>query len=214
MEKGLENNNGLKVMLIIFILLSVILGGFILYDKVLKEENDNFIKTESSCDCEKCEKCQEFKECDNTPSQCNCPSVSILGQKISSLKKIKLTHTNQTVKVGNKEFKVKIDDDGEYLSINDYVRGQVYADTAYVTDKYIFFTSVAQSGNVIQYAQGVEGEIGVNDNGYLINDDSFKIVDKYLHASGGAWCGMECELPSKDLLIKFIDNTLIVTETK
>lgn len=38
MEK--ENKN-LKIMLIIFITLSVILGGFILYDKVLKRENEN-----------------------------------------------------------------------------------------------------------------------------------------------------------------------------
>ena len=47
MEK--ENNN-LKIMLIIFIALSVVLGGFILYDKVLKEDNNisNQIKNQNT----------------------------------------------------------------------------------------------------------------------------------------------------------------------
>ncbi len=42
MEKSLEKGNGtLKLLLTIFIIISVVLGGFILYDKVLKKE-DNF----------------------------------------------------------------------------------------------------------------------------------------------------------------------------
>ena len=48
MEK--ENKN-LKIMLIIFILISVILGGFILYDKVLKKEDSKCKK--DTCSCEK-----------------------------------------------------------------------------------------------------------------------------------------------------------------
>ncbi len=38
MEKNLNSNNGLKVWLIIFIVLTLILGGYIVYDKVLKKE--------------------------------------------------------------------------------------------------------------------------------------------------------------------------------
>ena len=50
MEK--ENKN-LKIMLIIFITLSVVLGGFILYDKVLKEDNASGKCEKESCNCEK-----------------------------------------------------------------------------------------------------------------------------------------------------------------
>ena len=42
---------------------------------------------------------------------------------------------------------------------------------------------------------------------------NFKVVDGYLHASGGKVYsdGYDLDVDMKDLLIKFIDNTLIVT---
>ena len=56
MEKNIENGNTtLKLLLIIFIIISLVLGGFTIYDKVLKK-NDKCVKQESSCDYSKCEK--------------------------------------------------------------------------------------------------------------------------------------------------------------
>ena len=51
MGKSLENGNGtLKLLLTIFIIISVVLGGFVIYDKVLKKNNDKCSKSESSCE--------------------------------------------------------------------------------------------------------------------------------------------------------------------
>ena len=76
----------------------------------------------------------------------------------------------------------------------------------------MFFTGVAQDGEMIQYVLGEKGEIIPNNNEYQMN--SFKIVDGYLHASGHIFCGLDGDCPDKDLLIKYIDNTLIVVENK
>ena len=56
MEKNIEKNNTtLKLLLTIFLIVSIALGGFILYDKVLKKNDTKCAKSESSCDCPKCE---------------------------------------------------------------------------------------------------------------------------------------------------------------
>ena len=56
MEKNIEKNNTtLKLLLTIFVIVSLALGGFILYDKVLKKNDTKCAKSESSCDCPKCE---------------------------------------------------------------------------------------------------------------------------------------------------------------
>ena len=191
--------------------------GFICYDKFLKKDDI----TKNDCDCPKCQECDKVKECENTPLQCNCPNVSNFGEKINSFKEIKLTATNQTIKIGSKTVKVKTgtyeNNDG-YLAIDDYIvnyplgSGKVHVDKAYITDKFIFFTGVAQDGEIIQYVLGEKGEIIPNNNQYQMHN--FKIVDGYLHASGHIFCGLDGNCPDKDLLIKYIDNTLIVTEVK
>ena len=37
-----------------------------------------------------------------------------------------------------------------------------------------------------------------------------KLSDGYIHTSGHIFCGLNGNCPDKDLIIKFIDNTIIV----
>ena len=130
------------------------------------------------------------------------------GEKISSFKEIKLTTENQTIKIGNRQIKIKIDDFGE-LFINDYDE-KITVSKAYLTDKFIFFTGFGQDGEMIRYFLNEHSnfENGFNNNEYQMQD--FKLVDGYVRATGHVFCGLECDATDKNLVIKYIDNTLIV----
>ncbi len=75
-------------------------------------------------------------------------------------------------------------------------------------------TVVGQFNEWIQYALDEEGEVIANNNGAQMRN--FKIADGYLHAVGGVpeVNGYELDVVEHDLLIKYIDNTLIITEAK
>ena len=75
MEKNLESNKGLKVWLIIFVALTVILGGFIFYDKVLKEEKKDVPVKEK----------EETKQKENVVDN-NDNSVIVLASKYQNIK--------------------------------------------------------------------------------------------------------------------------------
>lgn len=63
----MEKKSDLKgVLLGVFLVISLLLGGFIVYDKLLKKEGQ--LKCKEECQCEKCEACEK-----NTTG-CNCPS--------------------------------------------------------------------------------------------------------------------------------------------
>jgi hypothetical protein len=176
--------------------------------------------------------CTECPKCEDNTKECNCPACTTnLGEKISSVKEIKLTEKNQTIKIGNKEFKVRVgtgDNDG-ILAIDDfyitYTSSDGYVDHAYLTDKFIFFTNDAQAGEIINYAYSPVHVMAVNDNGFQLSDNSFKVVNGYLHTEGAPFCGDEVLDPNtskeyiehckdRDLLVKYIDNTLIVVDAK
>ena len=160
-----------------------------------------------------CDKKAELKCEDNpkvTEKECNCSSVC-LGEKITSVKEIKITETNQEIKIGRKTFKVRVDE-SKKLYVDDHISvGGQYADYMYLTDKYAFFTVASQFNYSISYAFSENEIITVNNNGSLMKD--FKVVDGYLNATGGREIGFET-WDQKDLLIKYIDNTLIVTYAK
>ena len=151
----------------------------------------------------------------------NCTSIvpSLSNEKVSSVKEINLTNKNQTVKIGNKEYKVKIGTGNDHgmLQIDDnYVNTEnstehIYVDHAYLTEKYMFFTISGQFAEWIAYVIGEEGVVAVNNNEAQMQD--FKIVNGELHATGGVphSDGYEMVIDNNDLLIKFTDNTLIVT---
>jgi len=150
-----------------------------------------------------------------------CENVSInnsLGEKVNNLKNITLATTNQTIKVGKKEYKVR-KDSNNYLLVNDelartFSGDEISVDHVYLTDKFLFVTVVGQFNEWIQYALDEEGEVIANNNGAQMRN--FKIADGYLHAVGGVpeFNGYELDVVEHDLLIKYIDNTLIVVDAK
>ena len=205
----MEKKNDIKsLLLIIFTIIAVVLGGFIIYDKILNE------KEEKKCQCEKCEVCEK---CDDNKTQCNCTNENVcLGERISSIKKIKLTNENQVIKVGNKKYKMKIcsenNDYGEQLSIDDSCIN-ISAYNVYLTDKFVFTTVGGQIKESIEYALSENGEVVVNNNNSQM--DNFRLVNGYLHADGGeVYYDQDLGIKEEDLIIKFIDNTLIVVPAK
>ena len=211
MENEKNKGIGKNIIIAVLVVLLLIAGGYIGYDKFLKNNNES--KNIDNCPiCEVCEKCET-----NT-NECNCLNNSQnYGEKLSGFKEIKLTKENQTIKIGSREFKVKngtYENVDGYLSIDDYVvnyshgLGKVHMGHLYLTDKFMFATSSSQDGDYIAYVKGEKNEIGINNNEYQMHD--FKLVDGYLHASGHIFCGLDGDCPDKDLIIKYIDNTLIV----
>ena len=208
----MENTEKRKNESIVTIILAVLLlcsCGYICYDKLLKKE--------SSCNCPKCQECATCQENTN------------LEEKVNSLKEITVTTTNQSIKIGNKTYSIKTgtyDGNDGYLSINNNIvdsslgNGKVHFERAYLTDKFMFVTGAAQEGELIQYALGENGAITINDNNYSIGN--IRLVDGYLHATGHVNCmggysvddDIDENCQDKDLLIKYSNNTLTVTEAK
>ena len=202
-NEKLNQNNNSKIIITVMALIIIGLVGYIIYTKFIQKSDNLEPKT------------------DNTQEQeCNCSnsSASCLGEKITGLKKIDLTTTNQDIKIGEKTFKIRKDSEGA-LYVNDQkinVEGSdFWPSNVYVTNKYLFATIVGQFYEGIWYAIGEEGEIGVNVHSEYTMQN-FKVVDGYLHATGGKVysTGYDLDVDMKDLLIKYIDNTLIVTYAK
>lgn len=207
-ELEVKSNNSSKLIIASLAILLIGALGFIIYDKILKkEETKECFKNE--CQCEKC---------DNTNNS--------LGEKISSLKKIIPTTSNQIVKIGKKEYKVRRDDKYNLLINDEYIYDENGFEIGidangnshlYLTDKFMFNTGSGQMDEHLDYAIDENGKINVINDKYIQMKD-FKVVDGYLHATG---CftkfdeeahELYCEY--KDVIIKYIDNTLVVTENK
>lgn len=169
----MEKNNS-KVIITILSVLVLCLAGFIVYDKTL---NNN--SKENTNNCPKCE---------NSSSNTN-----NYGEKISSFQEIKLTTENQTVTIGSTKYKVRMDKDGN-LFMNDvaaknFNQENIKVNKAYLTDKFIFFTSPTQLDDKIVFAQGEKAKIDVNNNGFSLSN--FKLVDGYVHATGHLIAGFD-----------------------
>ena len=184
------------ILIIVCITLSIITLGIVVYDKFIR--SDTILKPISGSN-------EENKETNNN-------DISY----VKELKDIAITDVNKSVKLGNRDFKVKTgskDNQDYVLFINDKVVSKdnkfIHADKAYVTDKYILFTSAGQNGQLIVYAIDSEGkEISVkNDNQYQMNN--FKIVSNILHAQGDKFCFDDCG-PEHDIMILYIGNSLVV----
>ena len=121
------------------------------------------------------------------------------------------------MKVGKKEYKIRLgteapnhqnvdNSDSEYLIIDDMMAissldsDPIYADHAYLADKYVIFTADGQRGEWFTYVLGEKDEIHfvfdcvIPGDGRFMND--FHIEDGYLHTD--------------EILIKYIDNVLLV----
>ena len=140
----------------------------------------------------------------------------IVDDKITSFERIEITDTNKIVNVGGKEFTIKqeLTVDGAYLYINDVVQvptdnETIYADIAYVTNKYIIFTNPGQDGEIISYAIDKDGKpITVNDNDDQMHD--IVLLKDNLEASGHIFCGLDGDCPDKTLIIKYESDTIKV----
>ncbi len=202
-------NKLLTTLMIVCVTLSVVILGIISYDKFVKKDEEKVVPVVPQA---------------TGQSSTNCEN-SNFGEKVYTVNKIDLSNINQKVTIGNKTFNLKVDNHDntqDVLYINDEVANSYHGynnfvilvpPVAYQTEKYIIFTSVGQDDDGIDYAIDENGkEIVINDNGYQMH--GFKIVDGYLHATGHIFCGLECDISDKELVIKYIDNTLIVTEAK
>ena len=191
----------LMTLMMICVLLSIATLGIVVYDKFIRKDEKMERTVLKPIDV----KC----EASNNNSQSN-------GVSINSLREIKLTNTNQTVRVGNKELKLRIGKNDIFdnaLFINDSIvyntNGEaVYIENTYVTDKYVMFATIGQCGNHINYAIDENGNIiTVNNNDYQLND--LQIKDNKLYANGMLCRGEP--FPESNVIIKYIDHTLIVT---
>ncbi len=144
-------------------------------------------------------------------------TTDIIDDKITSLERVEITDTNKIANVGGKEFTIKqeLTVDGAYLYINDVVQvptdnETIYADIAYVTNKYIIFTNPGQDAEIISYAIDKDGKpITVNDNDYQMHD--IVLANDNLEASGHIFCGLDGDCPDKTLVIKYENDTITVT---
>lgn len=209
LKRSNEKKKATIVILIFALVIAIMLSLLFYFTLDNGNSKGDSDKTTTNCNCETAQ--------NSETTACNCPKcTSDLGEKLSSLKKVDVTEKNQTIKVGKKEYKVRRD--SEYkLFIDDDNLNNVFGDPAsidngylYLTDKFMFVTSIGQFNEFISFALGENGEIVINNNDNQMAD--FKLVDGYLHATGGVAYddGNEMVVKSKDLFIKYIDNTLIV----
>ncbi len=204
----MEKNNS-KIIIAILAVLVLCLAGFIVYDKTLNsgnkttvnagsdQKNDNNSKANTD-NCPKCEKC------DNNSSNTN----NNYGEKVTSLKEITLTTENQTVTIGSTKYKVRMDKDGN-LFMNDVAaknsnQKNIKVNKAYLTDKFIFFTSPTQLDDTIVFAQGEKAKIDVNNNGFSLSN--FKLVDGYVHATGHLMAGFD-NFTNNNVVVKYNVDT-------
>ena len=192
MNNEVKRNSRNKLIVVILSIFLIGALGFICYDKFINNEKPP------------------------VPTPTPVPSNDVDKDKITALKKVTITDVDQIVNIGEKEFKIKKETtvDGSFLLIDNDIRNigemdTVYADFAYATNKFIFFTIIGQDGELISYAIDSTGkEITINDNKYQMQD--IKLVDGNLEASGHIFCGLDGDCPDKELQIKYENNIITV----
>ncbi len=211
MEKE-KNTKTLITLMIICVCLSIVTLGLVIYDRFIRKEPEHAVLKPITIDNNQIDNTKESK-C----PKCESSAVSNLGEKVSSVKKMTITETNQNFKVGSKTFQIRKDDVALYVN-NKKLDNEVFANFVYVTDKFAIITSESQYANYIAYALNEDGWIVVNSNGYNLDENNFKVVDGYLYAKGYEEGyddkNQEMVYHSIDVIIKYIDNTLIVTKFK
>ncbi len=186
----MKNKSGSKIGIIILTLILIGAIGFVCYDKFFNTE-----KLPVPTPIQK-----DDKTSDNN---------------ITKLTRITITDTNQLVTIGNKEYNIKkeVTVDGAFLLINDAIQElwdmeTVYADYAYVTNKYIIFTTKEDLETIV-YAIDEEGnEIATNDNKYQVHD--LKVTDNKVYAKGHVSCELEDSCQEEELIITYENDIITV----
>ena len=143
-----KENKTLKILLIIFIIISVIFGGFILYDKVLKKEEKVI--------CEKCEKCSTSCDCPNDFVEENDEVNSI----VAGINEITLTNSNKEILFNGKTIKLRYSDGIVYLNDNKTnVKISCGTNIVSITEKFLLVGSYGCQGPTkYQYALNSKNE--------------------------------------------------------
>ena len=195
MDNNVKTNDKFRmIFMVILLLLLIVPVGFFCYDKFFNKEQPP-IPTVTP-----------------TPTE----TTEIVDNKVTSLERVEITDTEKTVNVDGKEFRIKqeLTVAGAYLYINDVVQiskdnETIYADIAYVTNKYIIFTNPGQDGEIISHAIDKDGkQIIVNTNDYQIHD--IVLANDILEARGHILCGLDGDCPDKTLIIKYENDTIVV----
>ena len=204
-DVNVKKSSNNKAIVIVLVLIIVGLLGFILCDKLKPKDSKPVLEKvilEKECNCPKCE---EFGS-----------NSSIIIESTTSVKEINITEANQIFKLGNKGVLIK-KDSSDHLYVNNQAAKKSVDDSevgfikAYLTEKYIFFTDIGLIGEGIVYAVNEDGkEITISDNKYELNN--IKMVNGNLQAKGSIYCGIDCNATSKDVVIKYANNTLTVVK--
>lgn len=193
LDKKVKANDKFRmIFMVILLLLLIVPLAFISYDKFFNKETPP----------------------EPTPSLV--PTDDTYDDTITIFNRINIDENEQVINVDGVQYKIKkeISVDGVFLLINgetlDLEASEIaYADVAYITNKFIIFTIIAQDGEVISYIMDKDGnEITFNDNKYQMHD--IKLVDGKIVASGHIFCGLDGDCPDKDLIIEYKNNTITV----
>lgn len=152
-----------------------------------------------------------------TVNEDNNTAIEVNKNQIASVSRVEINDNNQEVSIGDSKFNIRkiLTVDGAFLLVNDNTievgnSETVYAEFAYVTNKYIIFTVAAQDWESIVYVMDKDGKaIAFENNDYQIHD--LKVNDGILYASGHIFCGVDGNCPDRDLVIKYENNHLVIS---
>ena len=173
----MENKKDMKgILLIAFAIISLSLGGFIIYDKVLKKESFNCPKND--CQCEKCRECENSETLDIV-------SVSYshgggYGIEFYTI----ITITENEIKFSNKY--------NDYVETYDMEKGKFYELVAYINNNISIFNNGVKENNAVTdgsssnitiiLKNGEERKVG----GYMVEDEKYSgIVNKIFEMIDG-----------------------------
>ena len=192
MEKNNKKDIVIAVLVFIIAILTIVIALF--YSGILTGKNNNTNKQDNNITIK-----------DNN------------SNTITDVRRVIITNDNQVVKLDDMEYKLKkeISVDGAFLLIDDQMidlenSEVLYAEIAYVTNKYLIFTVAAQDWESIVYVMDKDGKaIAFESNDYQIHD--LKVNDGILYASGHIFCGVDGNCPDKDLVIKYENNSITIS---
>ena len=189
-----KSSNSSKIIIAILAILLIGTLSFICYDKFINKEKPPVTPTNTT------------NTTDNTKDD---------KSSLTVLNSFELTNENQSIKIGNNTFNVRIPALHEgvlYINDQEYNYG---ADYVYVTDNFAFFTQLGQFNSSIEYA------IDENGNAIKLEVGNYYIHD--MHIENGMIVGkgmdvieaLDKEISNDiDLILKYENGVLSITPKK
>ncbi len=169
----MENKKDMKgILLVVFAIISLSLGGFIIYDKVLKKESFNCPKND--CQCEKCRECENSETLDIVSVSYS--SGGGYGTRLITAYRI-ITITENEIKFSNEY--------NDYVETYDMEKGKFDELVAYINNNISIFNKGVKENNAVTdgsssnitiiLKNGEERKVG----GYMVEDEKYRgIVNK------------------------------------